>query len=300
MDLNSYLHYLFWEHPPLVYYGLNILPTLVADTVINYNLLTHSLPTLWKTNYSCSFTANMRKLRGAPLFYDAPDIITTCGDILRVLQRDISYPSSYKKHWTALNRNLAKYLRTAPEHLEGNSGWFDDQRLMYYWIANSSSIRTVCETGFNAGHSTLQWLTANEKIQVYLIRPWYAYIFSTYGRLSSIHISKPTPHVLGDSRKTLRKIKKEKPDLKCDLVVIDGGHTYHVAYSDMLHMENIVNPNGHLIILDDLPGIRNVDLAWEQTRAEGRVIELFRCCLDNVVDIFHGFTLGQYVRKPLK
>ena len=83
-------------------------------------------------------------------------------------------------------------------------------------------MRTVCEIGFNAGHSTLTWLEANPNLVVYTfdINHWkYTEVMVNYlkakypGRLNSC---------FGDSTVTLPLVSANT-DIKCDVAVVDGG-----------------------------------------------------------------------------
>jgi predicted O-methyltransferase YrrM len=63
----------------------------------------------------------------------------------------------------------------------------------------------------------------------------------------------PGRHTLicGDSRKTVPEFKASNPDLRFDLVFIDGGHDYEVPKADLLNMRELAS-EGTAVILDDL------------------------------------------------
>ena len=100
--------------------------------------------------------------------------------------------------------------------------------MLYYSVSRLPFVKRVCEIGFNAGHSTLLWLTASPNITVLSFdlgrwmytKPMAKFLKERFpGRLLLI---------LGDSTKTF-------PDHsamfrhRCDIISVDGGHTYDVA-----------------------------------------------------------------------
>ena len=58
----------------------------------------------------------------------------------------------------ALSSALTTHLNTGEEILEGHSAQLTIERKVYYALASMPSIRTICEIGFNGGHSAALWL----------------------------------------------------------------------------------------------------------------------------------------------
>ena len=113
-----------------------------------------------------------------------------------------------------------------------------------------SDVRTVCEIGFNAGHSSLLWLEANPKSIVYSFdinhwkytEPMVNYMKKTYpGRLNSC---------FGDSTVTVPYVA-EQTNIKCDIAVIDGGHFDLVPLLDIINMR-LMSHNETLVFVDDI------------------------------------------------
>lgn len=46
------------------------------------------------------------------------------------------------------------------------------ERQLYANIASKLCIKTICEVGFNAGHSTLNWMVANPTARVIMFHLW--------------------------------------------------------------------------------------------------------------------------------
>ena len=159
-------------------------------------------------------------------------------------------------------------------------------------------MKTVCETGFNAGHSTLQWLTGSDDTIVYSFdigsfkytRPMADYLNKTFpGRL---HL------VIGDSRETLPHFSDSNRDVKCEVVIVDGGHSREVALSDLRNMRVVANMERHVIVFDDLPRgpatfLTALGEAWNQMRTDGHLVERYACTEQPTKR--RGFTVGYYV-----
>ena len=90
----------------------------------------------------------------------------TAADLARALRDDVDVEgssSSTLEEVQALHTQLFDRMRAAAPHdpamgMEGNSGQLETQRQVYGALSLSRSIASVCETGFGAGHSALNWL----------------------------------------------------------------------------------------------------------------------------------------------
>ncbi len=76
----------------------------------------------------------------------------------------------------------------------------------------------------------------------------------------------PNRHTLvfGDSRQTLPRFKNNN-DIKFDLIFIDGGHSYEVAYADLINCRNLAHSET-IVIMDDIVSDRPQDgpsKAWK-------------------------------------
>ena len=156
-------------------------------------------------------------------------------------------------------------------------------------------MRTVCETGFNAGFSTHLWLAAKPDIHVYSFdigqlacsRPMAEFITSKYpGRVNI---------TWGDSTKTLPKFMAQNPNIKCDLMVIDGGHIYSVAKQDLMNFYKMASSPLNVVLIDNYPDLRfknELAHAWDEGVRSGQVAEMFRC---HYRTYNQGFSFGRFV-----
>jgi len=159
--------------------------------------------------------------------------------------------------WDGIGNAAEKYCK------ENNCGGANNQWLTwglgampiqvdyYYRLATLPLINTVCEVGFNAGHSVAVWLQANEKSYVYNFDfveiPYQAatidYLKGRFGSRFEL--------IQGDSTVVVPKWADEHPNVKCDLISIDGGHSEAVAYADMKNFAKLAHVDT-LVVLDDI------------------------------------------------
>jgi hypothetical protein len=182
------------------------------------------------------------------------------------------------------------------------------QVLSYVQLAREAS--QVCEVGFNCGHSTAAFLEASSAVRVRnfdLPDPrWGArahkFFRHRYPR-SRLHI------IEGDSSKTIPSFVSTNPHAhRCDLLVVDGLHTYEGSLLDLIRMVPMAKCNA-TVVFDDVcdplactavaptPSSRGFTenkvvvgptQAWEAAKQLGVVRELARFDL-----LDRGFAIGR-------
>ena len=136
-----------------------------------------------------------------------------------------------------------------------------------YEIARDQSICHIAEIGFHLGFSTYAFLKAKKEntvvsfdIKVHPFVPAAKNIIDRKfpGRHSIVY---------GDSTKTVREFSRNNPNMKFDLIFIDGGHDYEIARADLQNTRSLAYP-GSLVIMDDLtpwlPWGKGPTQAWEE------------------------------------
>lgn len=118
-------------------------------------------------------------------------------------------------------------------------------------LAMRPGVKLIGEIGFNAGLSSYAFLESNPKAQVYsfdlgeydYIKPAKAYI----------DVAFPGRHklIIGDSLKTVPEFHRTNPELRFDLIFVDGGHDYEMAKADLLNMKMLATKDT-LLVTDDL------------------------------------------------
>lgn len=108
--------------------------------------------------------------------------------------------------------------------------------------------KNIMEIGFNAGHSSLLFLMANNdsKLTIFDICE-HAYTKPCVQYLSSLFPGRIT-FIEGDSTVTVPKYFEENPDKTFDLIHIDGAHDVKIADTDF---KNCYPMASNIIIWDD-------------------------------------------------
>jgi predicted O-methyltransferase YrrM len=133
---------------------------------------------------------------------------------------------------------------------EGNSYEIPEQRSRLQQLSSSIEIKTILEIGFNEGHSSDLFLSnslatvtsfdINERECVKIGKEY-------------IDIKYPSRHRLniGDSTKTIPEFIQNNPEMKFDLIYIDGGHDYFVALADLINCKKLAHKDT-IVLVDDI------------------------------------------------
>lgn len=109
------------------------------------------------------------------------------------------------------------------------------QQAFYWRLAASPAVRHICEVGFNAGHSTALWLSANPTATVDTFDLFNAHLTGFMKPnlllLQQRFPGRLTAHV-GDSLRTIPAANLTTP---CDLVHVDGRHSYTSTRQDAIN-----------------------------------------------------------------
>jgi predicted O-methyltransferase YrrM len=142
-------------------------------------------------------------------------------------------------------------------------------------LQQKRAITNVAETGFNTGGSSRAFLAARPDVNVVsfdigkhvLVRRKKAQLDKSY----------PGRHelVLGDSTETLPAFARTHPDLRFDLVFIDGGHDYEVAMADIVNFRRMAHADT-IVIMDDMTPWwewgEGPTKAWREAVAAGVIV----------------------------
>jgi Methyltransferase domain len=183
---------------------------------------------------------------------------------------------------------------------EGFSQQLPSMYKAMHFLAAQPTVKHACETGFNLGHSAFNFLTANRQSVVHS----FDLGKHGYARVMAEFMSKRFPGRFfihfGDSSETLPEFIRSNPNYRCDLLFVDGEHTFNGARADLMNFAAIANvENGAVVVLDDYPSLPfdcNVGVAWEDIRRWGYVHEVMRCFYPPKRE--RGFTIGRVVSRP--
>ena len=100
------------------------------------------------------------------------------------------------------------------------------QQSFYWRVAASPSIRHVCEVGFNGGHSAALWLSANPRA-VLTTFDLFSDQATGFMRPNLELLQRRFPgRITAHQGNSLRTIKERSLVAPCDLVHVDGRHSY--------------------------------------------------------------------------
>ena len=131
----------------------------------------------------------------------------------------------------------------------GSVGASRAQTDFYARVAASPAVRTICEVGFNAGHSTAIWLSSNPTARVHSFD-----LFDHTWSMGAVRILQARfPGRLtvwkGDSLRTVPRWRAAEPGARCDLVHVDGKHSYFNAVFDFVNLQ--LHSHAHALYLFD-------------------------------------------------
>ena len=204
-------------------------------------------------------------------------------------------------HFKILQEDFNSKLKSAPKVTEGFSGQVRGQTVFYVLLARQPWVRQVCEIGFNAGHSALYWLGSSNRTRLLS----FDLGIHDYAKVMANYIMTKYPGrfqiIWGDSTKTVPSTVKNLIQSGffggCDVIVVDGGHTYDVAISDLRNMQLFATSQRHLLIVDDTPCAASycTGPAKALKDLQDDVRLLYGCSTYPNFD--RGFTVGYYVMK---
>ena len=155
---------------------------------------------------------------------------------------------------------------------------------------------TICEVGFNAGHSAAVFLTANPQA-TYLGFDLGSLGWSTVqrGRIDDMFPGR-AQHVIGSSFDKVPLYHQQHPDFKCDLWSIDGDHGPN-AMNDFVAARAMAAPSGLVLADDHTSSFPAVLQIWRKLLEDGHV-ETIHCHEDPGIyppGLKKGWCLGRWL-----
>jgi len=159
-------------------------------------------------------------------------------------------------------------------------------------------VNTICETGFQAGHSALLFLLSNPLAHV------YSFDLANYGvTLPAVDfLQKRFPgrftFVRGDSQETLGTFWRQNPGVRCDLSLVDGAHIMPWVGADLKNFWHMASGPESMVIMSDTPcdtsWCHGPRTAWKDMTTAGIVNETSAVKVDKL----SGYSVGFFVKAP--
>ena len=123
----------------------------------------------------------------------------------------------------------------------------------YSQVARQPGIRRICEVGYNWGASALVWLHSNPAVSVISFDlAERAYTNNTFAWLQRRYGGRLTL-VRGNSTLTIPAWAAANPDKHCDLVLVDGDHSYAGELSNLKLFSRLAPQRGARYIMVSVP-----------------------------------------------
>ena len=254
-------------------------------------------------NNSSAFNVNLPDLM-INLRTSFPKSTKTCDELFRTSPLDpgsgdfwIQFKSFEKTAELVVNKTTGD--RTP---IEGHIGQLKKQCIAYQTLARLPFVKRICEIGFNAGHSAFIFLASNPNVSLVSF-DLGRYPFT---KVMAEHIQSLFPGrfniIYGDTTKTVPEANTTLYKA-CDMVIVDGGHTYEVAKQDLVNMRSLANPKHNLVVFDDYPvpdkpvANKQLQRAWHESIQQGLLVNIFGCSFTshNSIRNKRGFSLGMYI-----
>ena len=176
--------------------------------------------------------------------------------------------------------SLTEFLgKVGYKEFEGYSQQCPEQVKKLIELTAKPNIR-VMEIGFNAGHSAEVFLSNNPTLDLTSFDlGFHNYLLSAKQYIDTAFPGRHTL-ILGDSTKSLPKYIKDYPNSRFDVIFIDGGHEYYIAYADMTNCMQLAHSNT-LVILDDVirtpENVKEYSIGptqvWDEYKQANKIIE---------------------------
>jgi len=177
----------------------------------------------------------------------------------------------------AVNRVLEQRFLDAgllgpSSHMEGHLGQYAEKQDLILEIVDRTDVQRICEVGFNAGHSAMLFLAFNEDVSLVSFDLGH-HNYSWVAANTMLELF-PKRHLLiiGDSARTLPSFTRAFPDVRCDVLLVDGGHAFDEAERDLQNGRQLVKRESHILVVDDTNG-EDVRAAWQAVITNGNAVE---------------------------
>lgn len=148
-----------------------------------------------------------------------------------------------------------------------------ETRTFVYWAAQYLQPQNYLEIGVRRGWSLGMVCTTQPQCDVYAFDSWSYDVNYRNSKgpqfvadeMKKLGYQKNIHFINGDSHQTVPKFFQENPEIKFDLILVDGDHSAEGALDDLKNTMPHLNKNG-ILLFDDIVLIEELNLVFEQIK----------------------------------
>ncbi|CAE7365315.1 unnamed protein product [Symbiodinium natans] len=148
---------------------------------------------------------------------------------------------------------------------------------MYFNVARGPTVQNICEVGFNAGHSTAIYLNANPQAKVYSFDIGQFPYTRGNAQLMQELFPDRFEYISGPSAETVKAFAEERPDVRCDVISVDGDHSTAGTLADLENFRKLASCR-NWVLMDDA-GWNSTNSAWQMAKDLG-ILTQVECFAD--------------------
>merc|ERR1719382_2153061 len=184
-----------------------------------------------------------------------------------------SSPENAKSLALYFDREARRYF----VYTEGNIASSDKALSMYFHVARGPTVKNICEVGFNAGHSAAVFLNANPEANMYSFDiGQFPYTRGNAALMKDLFPDR-FEYIEGPSAEAVPLFHQDRPDVKCDVISVDGDHSMEGTFADLANFRQLASCR-NWVLMDDA-GWSSTNTAWQRAKDEG-IITQVECFVD--------------------
>lgn len=157
-------------------------------------------------------------------------------------------------------------------YTEGNIASSEKAMAMYFHVARGPTVKTICEVGFNAGHSAALFLNANPQVKVIAFDiGQFPYTRGNLALMKDLFGDR-FEYVLGPSETAVPEFHKRRPDVKCDVISVDGDHSTEGTFADLANFRPLASCR-NWVLMDDA-GWNSTNQAWQKAKDHNLITQV--------------------------
>ncbi len=212
-----------------------------------------------------------------------------CEEMLHKSGRNFSYNDMFWDHADAYKSALS--VNGLVQHATT-----DEKAWLIQEMSLLPFVRTVCETGFDAGRNTFNWLVRSEMLAVYSFDEASKNYSAEMADFMMIEFTDRFYLYPGDTTQTILEFAKQHQNdtFQCDAIFIDAVKDTETIKSNMEDFRSIANRKQNIVVVDAHPNGGSAHKRalgiWQAFVQEGKLRNYFRCDFERLVD--SGFQKG--------